>query len=118
MKPVRPTTNRALKGMITARVTSVIGRFLEHSRVFYFRNGAANEIDGEFYIGSADWMHRNLEARVEVITPVDDASARRRLWEILQVQLGDQRHTCRAITTCGLNRCRRCHCRGRLSIFT
>src|SRR5678816_709386 len=42
------------------RVISVIGRFLEHSRIFYFRNGAQDELDGEFYIGSADWMYRNL----------------------------------------------------------
>src|SRR6185295_563619 len=52
------------------RVISVIGRFLEHSRVFYFRAGAENPIDGEFYIGSADWMYRNLLHRVEVATPI------------------------------------------------
>ncbi len=49
------------------RVTSIIGRFLEHSRLFYFRNGAKDPIDGEFFIGSADWMYRNLHARVEAI---------------------------------------------------
>ncbi|MCY2932229.1 MAG: polyphosphate kinase 1 [Planctomycetota bacterium] len=75
----------------TIRVTSIIGRFLEHARIFHFAAGQADPLAGEFYIGSADWMHRNLEARVEVITPVDEASARRRLWEILQVQLADQR---------------------------
>ncbi|MFA7237173.1 MAG: polyphosphate kinase 1, partial [Phycisphaeraceae bacterium] len=53
------------------RVTSVIGRYLEHSRIFYFRGGAADPIDGEYYIGSADWMYRNLLARVEAITPIE-----------------------------------------------
>src|SRR6476659_4432753 len=54
------------------RVRNVVGRFLEHSRVFYFSNGG-NE---EFYIGSADWMARNLKNRVEVVTPVENPSAR------------------------------------------
>lgn len=53
----------------TIRVRSVVGRFLEHSRIFYFLNGGEEEI----YIGSADWMTRNLDRRVEVVTPVLDA---------------------------------------------
>jgi polyphosphate kinase len=73
------------------RVMSVIGRFLEHSRIFYFRNGAADPVDGEFYSGSADWMYRNLLARVEVITPILDRSLRERMWEILQIMLNDKR---------------------------
>lgn len=73
------------------RVISVIGRFLEHSRIFYFRNGAADPIDGEFYIGSADWMYRNLHARVEAIVPVLDRHLREKCWEILQMCLKDQR---------------------------
>ena len=73
------------------RVISVIGRFLEHSRIFHFRNGAETPQDGEFYIGSADWMHRNLEERVEAITPVTVPALRARLWEILEVSLQDQR---------------------------
>jgi len=73
------------------RVTSVIGRFLEHSRVFYFRNGAEDPIDGEFYIGSADWMYRNLQNRVEAVTPIEERPLRERLWQTLQVMLGDQR---------------------------
>ena len=75
------------------RVISVIGRFLEHSRIFYFRNGAADELDGEFYIGSADWMYRNLLGRVEAITPVENPALRQRLWDILQIMLNDQRQT-------------------------
>ncbi len=75
------------------RVYSAIGRFLEHSRLFYFRNGAADPVDGEFYIGSADWMYRNLHARVECVTPVYDRSLRERLWELIQLHLKDQRQT-------------------------
>jgi polyphosphate kinase len=73
------------------RVTSIIGRFLEHSRIFYFRNGAPREVDGEFYIGSADWMYRNLLARVEATVPIERQSLRERCWHILQVMLSDQR---------------------------
>jgi polyphosphate kinase len=75
------------------RVTSVIGRFLEHSRVFYFRNGAQNPIDGDFYMGSADWMYRNLHARVEAVVPILDRAAKEKIWEILQLTLKDQRQT-------------------------
>ena len=73
------------------RVMSVIGRFLEHSRVFYFRNGARDEQDGDFYIGSADWMYRNLMARVEAVAPVTAPPLRERVWDILQTMLNDQR---------------------------
>jgi polyphosphate kinase len=73
------------------RVVSVIGRFLEHSRVFYFRNGADDPVDGEFYIGSADWMYRNLLARVEAVVPIERRTLRERLWEVIQIMLNDQR---------------------------
>ena len=73
------------------RVTSVIGRFLEHSRIFYFRNGADDEVDGEFYIGSADWMYRNQMCRVEAAAPVVARPLREKLWEVLQVSLRDNR---------------------------
>ena len=75
------------------RVTSIIGQFLEHSRIFYFRSGKSQEIDGRFFIGSADWMARNLLGRVEVVTPVDDKSAKEKIWEALQVMLADRRLT-------------------------
>jgi polyphosphate kinase len=81
-----------VKGMSeNIRVTSVIGRFLEHSRIFYFQNGAIEPAAGEFYIGSADWMYRNMRARVEVITPIPTRAHRERLWEILLIMLGDNR---------------------------
>jgi polyphosphate kinase len=69
------------------RVISVIGRFLEHSRIFYFSNGGEEQI----YIGSADWMPRNLDARVEVITPVEDPSLVKELQQILEIVLADNR---------------------------
>jgi polyphosphate kinase len=74
------------------RVRSIIGRFLEHGRLFHFANGHEDPLDGDFYIGSADWMDRNLSRRVEAIAPVDDRRLRERLWEVLQVQLADQRN--------------------------
>src|SRR5262245_31237115 len=55
------------------RVISVIGRFLEHSRIYYFQNGTADPAAGDYFIGSADWMERNLSRRVEAITPVEAA---------------------------------------------
>jgi polyphosphate kinase len=73
------------------RVISIIGRFLEHSRIFYFRNGAKRPLDGNFYMGSADWMYRNLAARVEAVVPIENKLLRDRLWEILNVHLEDQR---------------------------
>ena len=71
-------------------VQSTIGRFLEHSRIFYFRNGMENPVDGDFFIGSADWMYRNLHARVEAITPIYDKVAKEKLWDILQSYWSDQ----------------------------
>lgn len=73
------------------RIQSIIGRFLEHSRIFFFGNGKDDPLDGEFYIGSADWMSRNLSDRVEAITPVEKRHLRERLWEILMIGLEDQR---------------------------
>lgn len=73
------------------RVISIIGRYLEHSRLFYFRNGAKDPVDGEFFIGSADWMYRNLHARVEAIVPILDRSLKEKCWEILQLCVKEQR---------------------------
>jgi polyphosphate kinase len=70
------------------RVRSIVGRFLEHSRIFYFENGGASEI----YLGSADWMPRNLYERVEVLFPLKDPQLRERICkEILPAYLGDNR---------------------------
>lgn len=73
------------------RVVSVIGRFLEHSRIYHFRNGAESPLEGEFFIGSADWMSRNLGDRVEAITPIEAPPLRARLWEILEIMGRDHR---------------------------
>jgi polyphosphate kinase len=66
-------------------VISIIDRFLEHSRVFIF----CNEGNNQYYIGSADWMPRNLDHRIEVITPIYDKEIRKELWDMLQIQLKD-----------------------------
>ncbi len=75
----------------TIRIVSVIGRFLEHSRIYFFRNGQENPLEGDFFIGSADWMHRNLENRVEAVTPIQDPGHRERCWDILQTTFHDTR---------------------------
>ena len=75
----------------TIRIRSIIGRFLEHSRIFYFANGASDPWNGDFYIGSGDWMERNLSWRVEVVVPVVAPALRKRLWEILEINLSDRR---------------------------
>ena len=70
------------------RVRSIVGRFLEHSRIFYFANGGEEEI----YIGSPDWMPRNLYERVEVLVPLRDEMLRERVrHEILDAYLADKR---------------------------
>jgi polyphosphate kinase len=72
-------------------VRSVVGRFLEHSRVFRFENAG----DPEFYLGSADWMTRNLDRRVEVVTPVVDPDHRAELDAVLDVLRRDNRRAWR-----------------------
>lgn len=69
------------------RVISIVGRYLEHSRLFYFHNQGKEEV----YIGSADWMTRNLDRRVEAIVPVEDPDSLKDLQEILGVMLSDNR---------------------------
>jgi len=73
------------------RVRSIIGRFLEHSRIFHFAAGRDNPVEGDFFIGSADWMYRNLSSRVEVVTPVFAPPLKERLWEVLSICLQDRR---------------------------
>jgi polyphosphate kinase len=70
------------------RVRSIVGRYLEHSRIYEFANGAAQG-QASFYIGSADLMPRNLDRRVEALTPVNDPDLQDRLREILAVDLAD-----------------------------
>ncbi len=71
----------------TVSVYSVVGRFLEHSRIFYFGNGG----DPKYFVGSADWMTRNLDNRVETIAPVTDPALRTELSTILETMLADNR---------------------------
>ncbi len=70
------------------RVVSIVGRFLEHTRIYYFRNSGQEE----YFIGSADIMKRNLESRVEVVTPVNSDPLRQELRQILDIQLSDRRN--------------------------
>lgn len=69
------------------RVRSIIGRFLEHSRVYYFHAGGA----GRLYLSSADWMERNFFRRMELCFSIEDAGMKRRLYEDLEAWLGDER---------------------------
>lgn len=66
-------------------VRSIVGNFLEHSRIFYFYNDGEEEV----YMGSADWMPRNLDRRVEILFPVLDENIRRQVMHILEVELED-----------------------------
>jgi len=69
------------------RVLSIIGRYLEHSRIFHFHNNGQEEV----FIGSADWMPRNLDRRVEAVTPVEDPDIAKALKDILGIMLSDNR---------------------------
>ena len=66
-------------------VRSIVGTFLEHSRIFYFQNGGQEE----YYMGSADWMPRNLDKRVEILFPVEDEDLKKEVRHILDIQLAD-----------------------------
>ncbi|SMC08376.1 RNA degradosome polyphosphate kinase [Nitratiruptor tergarcus] len=66
------------------RVISIVGKYLEHARIFYFKHSSP-----QIYISSADWMPRNLERRIELMTPIFDKNIAERLLEILQIQLKD-----------------------------
>lgn len=67
------------------RVRSIVGNFLEHSRIFYFYNDGQEEV----YMGSADWMPRNLDRRVEIIFPVENEQLKKKVMHILEVELAD-----------------------------
>ena len=73
------------------RVRSIIGRFLEHSRIFHFGAGREDPLDGDWFISSADWMYRNLQTRVEAAVPIETRSHRARLLSIVETALQDQR---------------------------
>ncbi|MEF3191207.1 MAG: RNA degradosome polyphosphate kinase [Campylobacterales bacterium] len=68
----------------TIRVISIVGKYLEHARIFYFKNS-----NPHYYFSSADWMTRNLENRIELMTPVSDPEICRKMHEILKLQLAD-----------------------------
>ena len=68
----------------TIKVKSIIGKYLEHARIFYFKHGEPST-----YISSADWMPRNLERRLELMTPIFDRQLQQKIFEILQLQLND-----------------------------
>ena len=69
------------------RVISIVGRFLEHARLFFFANGG----EAEYYLGSADWMPRNFDRRVEAVAPVDDPALHPQLRSLLAAELADNR---------------------------
>ncbi|MBA3269659.1 MAG: RNA degradosome polyphosphate kinase, partial [Acidobacteria bacterium] len=78
-------------------VRSVVGRFLEHSRIYYFLNGGEEEM----YMGSGDLMERNLDRRVEVITPVQDAAVKRHLRDVVLEALLSDTHRAWELQTNG-----------------
>ncbi len=67
------------------KVISIIGYFLEHSRIFWFCNDGEDEV----FIGSADWMRRNLDRRIEAITPIEDVELKSKLFSLLQTYIKD-----------------------------
>ena len=67
------------------KVTSIIGNFLEHSRIFWFHNNNNSEV----FIGSADWMRRNLDRRIEAVTPIEDKKLKSQLYNLLQIYIDD-----------------------------
>jgi polyphosphate kinase len=86
----------------TIRVRSIVGRFLEHARIFHFDNAGAPEV----FIGSADWMSRNLDRRVEAMAPVTDPALRAELERILELQLADNAQAWQLAADGGYGRCR------------
>ena len=66
-------------------VISIIGHFLEHSRIFWFYNNNNSEV----FIGSADWMRRNLDRRIEAVTPIEELKLKSELYDLLQTYIHD-----------------------------
>ncbi len=75
------------------QVISLVGQFLEHSRIFYFRSGMKDPNNGKTFIGSADWMHRNLSERNEVILPITHKQHRSTIYKSLKMILQDKSYT-------------------------
>ncbi len=73
-------------------VFSIVGRLLEHSRIYYFGKGQTNPLNGHFYLGSADWMSRNLHDRVEIISAIEEEQHKNKLWDYLNLSISDNRH--------------------------
>ena len=69
------------------KVRSIIGRFLEHSRIFWFNNNGNSEV----FIGSADWMRRNLDRRVEAVTPIEDMKIKQEIKDLLDSYLEENK---------------------------
>ncbi|MEO1010054.1 MAG: polyphosphate kinase 1 [Bacteroidota bacterium] len=80
----KPKTD-LIEGEVPVRITSIVDRYLEHGRVYWFQNGGEEEM----YLGSADWMGRNLDRRIEVLVPILDEAVFRELKEILLLQFSD-----------------------------
>lgn len=72
------------------RVRSIVGQFLEHSRLYYFRSGKQRIEQGKFFISSADWMFRNMHSRIEVAVPIHHDALKKECWDILQLYLADE----------------------------
>ncbi|ELY41792.1 polyphosphate kinase 1 [Natronorubrum tibetense] len=86
----------------TINVYSIVGRFLEHSRLFYFQTGD----DERYYIGSADWMTRNLDSRVETVAPIEELRLQNRLQSILETLLSDTQNRWKMQSDGTYERCR------------
>ncbi len=92
---------RPKAGQENLRIISIVDRFLEHSRLFYFRNNG----DEEFYLSSADWMYRNLDRRVELFFPVEDERLREILRRLLEFQMADSDKSRRLLGSGVYTRC-------------
>jgi len=73
-------------------VRSIIGRFLEHSRIYTFANGSDDPLEHRYTISSADWMYRNLSSRIEAACPILDPDAQMKLYELTQILLQDRQN--------------------------